>query len=394
MSRIPGWALLVAAVAAVGSIVFLIPDSKPDASQVVAVGENNAPQSQSPSPTNTSGVTVPAAEQPQLEIKKLAPGEKAPQFVVLSFDGGVESKTGLMTHYLDLAKSVGGRFSFYISGVYLIPDNKHKLVYDPPKHARGTSAIGFGDPGIIKTRIDVLTRAWVEGNEIGTHYMGHFCGANGVGAWNAADWTSEIDQFNSSIDDWRQNNPQAATAGPLPFSSEVVKGGRTPCLEGNRHALFTAIKQAGYVYDASGSGGLQWPKKMKKWGIWELPLEAIKVPHLGMTLSMDYNFLANQNNAQTTASPEKCAQIERDSEQAYSDALDGAYKGNRAPLILGNHMNNWVCNAYTNALTSFVKQAHEKYPDVQFISMLDLVHWMEAQDPAVLKKLQKQPAVY
>ena len=394
MNKRPLFALLAVAVAAIAVFVFILPSrSAENPSSANSPIEGTAQLNPKGGVTNakdTSGVTTPPEAQPELEIKKLAPGEKPPQFVVVSFDGGVESKTGIMQHYLDIAKQVDGRFSFFVSGVYLLPDNKTKLNYAPPKKPRGTSAIGFGDPNIIEERINKLSDAYKAGNEIGTHFNGHFCGPGGVGSWSAADWTSEINQFNTFVNNWRAFNPQAANAGPLPFDASVVKGGRTPCLEGNRPAMYKAFKDAGYRYDTSGGGSLVWPKQMKN-GLWNIPLQAIKVAGMKYgVLSMDYNFLANQNAGKITASSDKCQQIEDDTYNAYNNALRAVNDGNRAPLILGNHMNEWVCGAYKKALSRFIVDTHERDPDVRFISTLDLVNWMEAQDPAVLAELQKR----
>ena len=38
----------------------------------------------------------------------------------------------------------------------------------------------------------------------------------------------------------------------------------------------------------------------------------------------------------------------------YNDMYNATYNGNRAPLILGNHFNEWNNSAYANALTDFV----------------------------------------
>lgn len=341
---------------------------------------------------NESGVTTPPEPQPGIDFTKLQKGEKPPQFVVLSFDGGVETKSGIMKHYMDLAARNDGRFSFFISGVYLLPDNKMKMNYKPPRKPQGTSDISFGDPSLIGVRINALADAYRAGNEIGTHFNGHFCGPSGVQSWDKDDWTSEINQFNNILNNWRAFNPQAADAGPLPFDATVVKGGRTPCLEGQRSAMYAAFKDAGYLYDTSNSGTLRWPQKTKN-GLWDIPLQAIKIPGLSYNgvLSMDYNFLANQNNGNTKAPQAKCDQIEQQSLAAYKKALKDVYNGNRAPLILGNHMNDWVCNAYTKALTQFVDETHKEYPDVRFISNLDLVTWLQEQDPEVVKELMARP---
>ena len=78
-----------------------------------------------------------------------------------------------------------------------------------------------------------------------------------------------------------------------------------------------------------------------------------------------------------------------DTYSAYNNALRAVNDGNRAPLILGNHMNEWVCGAYKKALSPLHRgHPHERDPMFRFISTLDLVNWMEAQDPAVLAELQ------
>jgi len=172
-------------------------------------------------------VTIPALEQPAADLPALEPGGQPPQFVAVSFDGGVEMRSGVMARYLDLAEQVKGRFSFYVSGTYLLPETRN-TAYRPPGKQRGTSDIGFADPTMVGTRLDSLTRAWNLGMEIGSHFNGHFCGASGVNTWSAADWVSEIDQWNDFLDNWRLYNPDLRDHPPLPFSSEVAKGGRTP----------------------------------------------------------------------------------------------------------------------------------------------------------------------
>jgi len=337
----------------------------------------------------TPGVTVPAAEQPPADLPALEAGSTPPQFVAVSFDGGVEMRSGVMAHYLDLAQRVKGRFSFYVSGTYLLPEDRNDA-YRPPGRERGTSDIGFADPTMVGMRLDSLTRAWAMGMEIGSHFNGHFCGASGVNTWSAADWSSEISQWNTFIDNWRLYNADLRDHAPLPFSSEVVRGGRTPCLEGDPRAIRAAYKQAGYTYDASQVGDLQWPKRIG--GLWEIPLQRIKVPgQSGLIASMDFNFLYNQNGGETEAAPDTCQRIEADTYEAYRMALDAVMSSNRAPLILGNHMNDWVCGAYTNALTRFIEDTARDHPEVRFISMLDLITWIEAQDPTLMQPWLDKP---
>ena len=67
------------------------------------------------------------------------------------------------------------------------------------------------------------------------------------------------------------------------------------------------------------------------------------------------------------------------------------YAGNRAPLFIGNHFNDWACGAFQNSLSTFVTDFKARHPDVQFVSNLDLERWLEAQDPQVLANLQALP---
>jgi hypothetical protein len=335
------------------------------------------------------GVTRPSAPQPPADLPALTADGPPPQFVVVSFDGGVETSSGIMKHYLDLAERTKARFSFYVSGTYLLPETRAD-VYRPPGKQRGTSDIGFADPALVGLRLDGLTRAWNMGMEIGSHFNGHFCGPTGVNSWSPADWSSEIAQWNNLLDNWRIYNATLSDHAALPFSSDVVRGGRTPCLEGDPEAIRAAYLKAGYTYDASQVGNLQWPTRSG--GMWQIPLQRIEVPgQSGLIASMDFNLLFNQNGGETEAAPETCQRIESDTYEAYAGALEAVSSTNRAPLILGNHMNDWVCNAYTNALTRFVEDTAAKTPDVRFISMLDLVTWMEAQDPVLLQPWLDKP---
>ena len=63
----------------------------------------------------------------------------------------------------------------------------------------------------------------------------------------------------------------------LPFNSSVVQGIRTPCLQGNRDAMWPVWQEVGFTYDASNTGSLGWPKKIDGFEIWEFPLQTIPV---------------------------------------------------------------------------------------------------------------------
>jgi len=391
--------LLLAVAAAIGLIAGgLLPTS----------GKGAAPTSSSgsPKPTSTpsssaSPTTGAVAGNSKFKVTRLAAGERPPQFVVVSFDGAC--RDDLWKHYLALQKQVGAEFTFFFSGLCVVPD-RQRFLYHPPHKPVGTSAIGFGTASLVMGRIVNLTAAYNAGDEIGTHFLGHFCDANGVDVWNSADWRSEIHQFDYFLDNWTTIN--GVSGGPkLPFTSAIVQGDRTPCLAGQRSQYLPVFQSLGWRYDASGTGTLRWPAKIATSGanigapvpfttsakrsLWEFPLQEIQVVGYGRSqLSMDYNFLYSQNNAQVTGPVSVCNRARTSTYDSYLKAFNAVYTGNRAPLILGNHFNTWLCGAYRDALTNFITTVHTQHPDVQFISFIDLVHWLDAQSPAVLAHLR------
>ncbi|NNG36607.1 polysaccharide deacetylase [Nakamurella aerolata] len=329
---------------------------------------------------------------------KLKPGQKPPQFVVVSFDGvGWDEK---WQYWFDISKKVPFRFTGFLSGTYLLSDQT-KLNYQPPKHDRGSSDINWNLPEDLPVEIDDLNSALAAGNEIGTHFNGHFCGAGGGSEWTEADWNQELDQFFSLLANYQKNNN---ISKKLNLTKDDIKGERTPCLEGTEEALFPALKKHGLEYDSSFTKrGISWPKQSPKYKIWQigmaefpmhgtitgntdLPPEA-RTNHFQIT--MDYNFWYSQEQARS-ASPE---QSKKDSQQVvdtYQDMYDATFNGNRAPLILGNHFNQWNNNAYSDAIGAFVLQTCGK-PDTQCVPFRDLIAWMKVQDPARLAQLQNQP---
>ncbi|MRT44935.1 hypothetical protein FGX00_03690, partial [Xylella fastidiosa subsp. multiplex] len=94
---------------------------------------------------------------------------------------------------------------FFLSGLYLLPEDKRDL-YKPPQHSPGSSDIGYLTDAHIKATLDNVRLAWLEGNEIGTHFNGHFCSGYGtVGNWTPAQWRSEIQQAKTFVKEWRTN---------------------------------------------------------------------------------------------------------------------------------------------------------------------------------------------
>ncbi|OKK24447.1 hypothetical protein AMK09_06480 [Streptomyces sp. CB02488] len=320
----------------------------------------------------------------QPAVQRLAPGQKPPQFVVFSWDGAGEDSQQLFSHFRDVGKKYDATMSYFLSGVYLLPEAKRNL-YDPPKHNAGSSDIGFNDTKGIRDTLTQVRGAWLDGNEIGTHFNGHFCGKDGgVGTWSVAEWKSEINQAKSFVKGWKSNDPELKGMKPLPFDyDKELIGGRTPCLEGQKN-MVAAARSMGFRYDSSGVNDQVWPKK--KSGIWDLSMQLVPVPGREFeTLSMDYNFMFNQSGT-TQGDPDQHEYWGNQMRDGLLQAFDRSYDGNRAPLIIGNHFESWNGGTYMRAIEQTIKTVCTK-EGVRCVSFKQLADWLDGQDPATLAKL-------
>lgn len=331
------------------------------------------------------GSTAYTGAQPGvLKPERLKPGQKPPQFVVFSWDGAGEDSQKLFSHFREVGKKYDAKMTYFLSGVYLLPKDKSKQ-YNPPQHAVGRSDIGFNDTEGIRNTLRELRAAWQDGNEIGTHFNGHFCGANGgVGGWSVDEWKSEISQAKAFVKNWKTNTGLTAEA-PLPFDYEKeLVGARTPCLEGQKN-MMRAAKTMGFRYDSSGVGTQVWPKKTE--GMWDIPLQLVPVPGRQFeTLSMDYNFMFNQSKT-VNGDPSQHKYWGDQMRDGLIQAFDRAYDGNRAPLIIGNHFESWNGGTYMRAVEETIKTVCVK-DGVRCVTFKELADWLDAQDPETLERLR------
>ncbi|MGP4009541.1 hypothetical protein [Streptomyces sp. 4N124] len=338
------------------------------------------------------GSTSFTGKQPHQPSKPvpLEPGQTPPQFVIFSWDGAGEVGNGLFPRFLELAKQHDAHMTFFLSGLYLLPESKKRL-YDPPNNRRGASDIGYLTDEHVKATLTNVRQAWLDGHEIGTHFNGHFCAGTGsVGNWTPQQWKSEIQQAKAFVKEWRTNTGWTdLPALPFDYEKELV-GGRTPCLLGQDNLLPVA-RELGWRYDASSPGSRQvWPTK--KNGIWDLPLQQIPFPGRSFeVLSMDYNMLANQSLNTTKAPSYNYPGWRKQSSEAYIAGFQRAYETNRAPFFIGNHFEQWNGGIYMDAVEAALKhiaREKEKGEDIRLVSFRQFVDWMDVQKPAVLEKLR------
>lgn len=329
-----------------------------------------------------AGTPVPqASPAPAPWMRPLAGGERPPQFVLFSFDGA-----GSHRHWqrmLPLARESGARFSGFLTGLYLLPDGR-RAEYTGPGHRPGRSSVGFGGtPEEVATLIGDLNAAVDQGHEIGTHYNGHFCrGAEpSVGRWGQAQWTAELDQFFGYV--------ERAGAEGLRVDPATIKGGRTPCLEGVFEQYAPVLATRGMTYDTSAvSDGLAWPTLHG--GVWQFPMPTVRVPGAGgkKTIMMDYNLWYVLNRAKDE--PARAAEFTEVTLDTYRRAHQAALDGNRAPMVVGNHFNNWSGGAFMAATERFMAEVCTS-PETVCATYSEVIEWMRLQDPAVLEGLRRLP---
>ncbi|WP_328535352.1 hypothetical protein [Streptomyces sp. NBC_00344] len=332
------------------------------------------------------GSTSYTGPQPgQLKPERLKPGEKPPQFVVFSWDGALQGDDRLFSRFRKVARENNAHMTFFLTGIYLLPESK-KHLYKPPQHSVGDSAISYPTREHIRMTLEQVRKAWAEGDEIGSHFNGHFCGKKGGGEWSPAEWKSEIDQTYQFIKNWKTNTG-FKDLPPLPFDPDrEITGGRAPCLEGQK-TLLPAIKPFGWRYDASSAGDFQiWPAR--KHGVWDFPLQLL--PYPGGTfqaLSMDFNFLYNQTGGTTQGDPSRWATWQEQAKNAYLDGFERVFHGNRAPLFIGNHFENWNGGIYMDAVEDVIQDVCPR-KGVRCVSFRELADWLDVQDPDTLARLR------
>ena len=349
-------------------------------SSTSASSPESAPASSAPvDPSGRKATNIP--------MTKLAPGEKAPQFVLFSFDGvGSSAK---MHEFLDAAAPNDARFTGFLTGTYVL-DDSNADAYQGPGANRGQSDVGFGgDKAEVIQRVEDLNEAYLAGNEIGTHYNGHFCGLGEN--WSTAEWNSELDQFYDFMTNWKTIDG-ITDAPDLVFPPSEIKGGRTMCLVGQLDQLEPAWTAHNMTYDSSMPAprdGIFWPERLDS-GIWEFYMPQVYSAGLGgKVTAMDYNFWVKFNGAQKG---DFAAELTPKVLDTYRYMYDQAYNGNRAPVLIANHFNDWAGNAFNPATAQFMTETCGK-PDTYCATYQDVIAWMEMQDPAVLQDLQDQASV-
>jgi hypothetical protein len=323
--------------------------------------------------------------QAQAAIDTALANGRPPQFVVVSFDGAADYR--MYDRWLKVADETGARFTFFVSGIYmLLPE--HATKYQPP----GGFDAGFSNLGgyaelagpksageNLRDNVADFNEARALGHEIGSHYVSHIC--EQADAWTAQDWISEESQWEELMLDPAGVNELAKPLTPI-YTKDDFHGGRTPCLAGDKQALYAAMGEMGREYDASQPGILGvWPAKQQ--GLWNFPLPTIdRVGSEYPVMAMDYNFYVNHGQAETQAQADEFEEL---TYKSYMNAINKLHAGNRAPFITGSHFANWNKGAYMDALERTIRDQCGR-PEVACVNMITLARWLDEQDPADLER--------
>jgi hypothetical protein len=102
---------------------------------------------------------------------------------------------------------------------------------------------------------------------------------------------------------------------------------------------------------------------------------------------MDYNMMFNQSAGNPLGDKSQYDAWRTQARDTYLAGFERAYTTNRAPFFIGNHFERWNGGIYMDAVEEAIGKMAE-YDDVRFVSFKQLVAWLEAQDPAVLRTLR------
>lgn len=297
--------------------------------------------------------------------------KRPPQFVILAFDGSYNLDFWKESRQFAKEMNASGKpmkWTYFMSGVYFVPNAKKSIYVAPHSLGPGKSAIGFGGTeDEIKTRVEQVDLAAAEGHEMASHANGHFDGSS----WSKADWDSEFTQFNQIF---FGNKAVKALSG---VKEADIVGFRAPQL-GHSPGLFQTLPEKNYTYDTSKSAAANyWPEK--KNGVWNMALAQLKIVGSGKnTLSMDYNFYVAHSRGNPDAA--NAAKYQKETIDTYRAYFKNNYYGNRAPIHIGHHFSKWNGAAYWNAMKDFAKEVCGK-PEVKCVTYKELVTFMEGLTP-------------
>lgn len=303
--------------------------------------------------------------------------DRPPQYVIISFDGSRSVQMWKETR--QLARDTKSGFTVFMSGIHFVTASTLKRIYQPPQHARGSSMISNipdDKKDSILERIEQVELADRDGIDMGSHAIGHFDG----GKWSLDEWTSELSQFAGimtnvfMLNGLTQIRPKEEQQNWCRLLGRHLKGFRAPYLASN-HFSDQALHSMGYTYDASRVETMDtWPF-MTDGGVWALPMALIPVVGTAkLVTAMDYNFFLSDTRGENH--PANAAVYEKRWISSLRNYFEHNYYGNRAPVNIGAHFDDWNGRAYFNGLFKFAREVCVK-PEVRCVTGQEMVTILE-----------------
>ena len=298
--------------------------------------------------------------------------ERPKQYLIISFDGAGDNR--LWEKSRSMAKANDAHFTYFLSCTNLIPKADADR-YKAPHHSAGHSNVGFAvDAEDVRLRLRQIWQAQAEGSEIASHACGHFDGRE----WSKADWLMDMQSFDRFVTDaWKTAGiPNEEPQGWADFVKTRIRGFRAPYLSSDKN-LIAAEKAHGYVFDASPVADRpEWPQD--DGGFYHFGLPLIKEgPRSRKIVAMDYNLFTRHSDAKET--PDTDGRFEERAYQAFKQAFDAEYDGDRNPLQIGFHFVPMNGGAYWNALERLLPVC--KQPDVACVTYSEAIAAMQTEAP-------------
>lgn len=273
----------------------------------------------------------------------------AKQLVIISFDGAHDN--ALWEKSRSIARKSGAEFTYFLSCTFLMTRQEGKS-YRAPHQRAGKSNVGFArSRDDVRLRLDQIWSARSEGHEIASHGCGHFDGKS----WSEKDWNSEFAAFSGALKEaWARNGAaESEPEGWQDFATREIRGFRAPYLSTNND-MYAALNDSGFDYDASGvSRGPVMPGRNGSVTTFDLPLIP-EGPSNRRIIAMDYNLFVRHSGG---FEDRKDSDIfEQRSYQAFRQAFDEQYNGNRRPLQIGFHFVEMNGGAYWRAMERFTTE--------------------------------------
>lgn len=271
----------------------------------------------------------------------------------------------------------------------------------------------YAETWVYESHLNVR-KAWdslyADGHEVGNHSTNHLMKVEEIdGEWivtnfngreyTKEEWlTKEIDSCHSTL------------TKTMKFPAADIIGWRTPRLEWN-NALFEALTETGFVYDCSiesdpSEDGTShyWPHTLNKGtplsnsvtshpGMWQLPAYRFVIPEelqakagVSVVTGLDYNVWVKKGWGGLELSGPDFTEILKHN-------LDLRMEGNRCPMLIGLHSDVYSSKKDADypssggaagrqkAIEDFVEYAEATYPEIRFVTGLDIIKWMRNPKP-------------